>query len=78
MICLAHAPGIAQIERGLLLNNEVPAAIDSFFQEEQINLEQLRKSTAFLTNRDIETYQGYKVPKRKKAFMRHVKHLSER
>ena len=68
----------SQISRGSLLNNEIPTCIDSFFTENQIKLAVLRNSTAFLTDRDIHTWMGYPVPKRKKAFVRHVKHLSEK
>ncbi|MDW3649848.1 MAG: hypothetical protein R8P61_22440 [Bacteroidia bacterium] len=68
---------ISQISRGTLLDQEAPLSTASFFTADQLNLEALRKTTSFLTNRDIKTYRGYQIPKRKKAFMRHVKHLSE-
>ena len=78
LLMLFSAPLLSQIERGHLLNGKIPSSIDSFFEDQQISLDVLRKSTAFLTDRDILTYQGDTIPKRKKAFMRHVKHLSER
>ncbi|MEZ4849767.1 MAG: hypothetical protein R3B93_14365 [Bacteroidia bacterium] len=77
MIIISHAV-FSQIGRGNLLNGEIPASIDSFFVGKQINLVVLRNSTAFLTDRDITSYLGYDIPNRKKAFMRHVKHLSEK
>lgn len=78
LILLLHSLlSIAQIDRGNLLNQEIPLVTSSYFTDDQLNLEALRKTTSFLTNRDIRTYAGYQIPKRKKAFMRHVKHLSE-
>ncbi|MEM6800624.1 MAG: hypothetical protein AAF696_04420 [Bacteroidota bacterium] len=67
-----------QMDRGKLLYESNPTAIDSYFTNGFINLEKLRQTTNFLTNRDIKDYKGYSMPKRKKAFMRHVKLLSER
>lgn len=78
LIFLLHSfLSMAQIDRGNLLNQEIPLATRSYFTGDQLNLDALRKTTSFLTNRDIKTYAGYQIPKRKKAFMRHVKHLSE-
>lgn len=52
--------------------------IAPYVTEGEINIVALRKTTDFLTNRDIDSLNGLKLPKRKKAFIRHVKHLSER
>jgi hypothetical protein len=42
-----------------------------------IILDSLRNLTDFLTNRDLKEFNGWVIPKRKKAFIRHVKHTSE-
>ncbi len=68
---------IGQISRGDLLMNQIPSSIDSFFIDSQIDLTRLRATTNFLTNTDIVTYNGNQIPKRRKAFIRHVKHISE-
>lgn len=70
-------PIFSQISRGILLGTNVPPEIDSFFVGNRLDLQVLRHTTDFLTNRDIQTFEGLPLPKRKKAFMRHVKHLSE-
>ena len=43
-----------------------------------IILDTLRVLTDFLTNRDVKEFNGLTIPKRKKAFIRHVKQTSEK
>lgn len=69
--------GRGQIERGSILLNQELAEVDSFALDGKINLAHLRNRIEFLTNRDILVYNEWPMPKRKKAFIRHVKHLSE-
>ena len=61
----------------MLLSNNIPSSIDSFFIDNYLNLEVLRNTTNFLTNRDIRLFENDTIPRRKTAFIRHVKHLSE-
>jgi len=67
----------SQETRGQLITNNTPTVIESFYTDSLINLKTLRQYTNFLTNRDILTDNNTLIPKRKKAFTRHVKHLSE-
>ena len=46
-------------------------------EDETVALDSLRNVTHFLTNRNIVEYNNWIVPKRKKAFLRHVKQVSE-
>lgn len=65
------------IQRGTLLLEDHPKEIKQLFKGGKINIDELRDITNFLTNRDILFYKGWRMKKRKKAFMRHVKHISE-
>lgn len=67
----------SQIERGSLLQVENPPQLLEFCENDQINLFYLRNISDFLTNNDLTTYNSLPLPKRKKAFVRHVKHLNE-
>src|ERR1700751_3828162 len=66
-----------EIKRGTLLLNVQPAALDSFVLNGKINLAYVRTTCNFLTDADITCYKGYIIPTRKKAFIRHIKSLSE-
>lgn len=68
---------MGQLNRGNLLTNQVPYCIQHFFTDDKVNLEALRSTTDFLTNSNITTFEDQLIPGRKKAFVRHVKHLSE-
>ena len=68
---------IPAVERGTLLLNIRPAALDSFILSGKINLAYVRKVCNFLTDAGIPTYEGHPVPTRKKAFVRHIKTLEE-
>ena len=67
----------AQIERGQLMTEKRPDEIQSYVSEDTIELVKLRELTDFLTNPYVTSYQGVRLPKRKKAFIRHIKHISE-
>ena len=66
-----------QPDRGSLLLSPHPIEVDSFQTNHNINLNYLRATTDFLTNMDVIVWNGLAIPKRKKAFVRHIKHLSE-
>lgn len=74
---MAIIPAMGQVERGRLLNNEYHEAITHLVQNERIRLDEVRKLTNFLRDRNLTTFNHIKLPKRKKAFMRHIKSLSE-
>lgn len=69
---------VGQTERLSLFQPKFYTVVNQYDDGGKINLVELRKTTNFLTNRDLDSLNGMKLPKRKKAFMRHVKHLSER
>ncbi len=67
----------AQIARGIigyLKENKV----DSFYKNDTLNIYEIRKTTNFLTDINQTTFRKDTIPKRKKAFVRHIKHLSEK
>ncbi|MFD1552494.1 hypothetical protein [Putridiphycobacter roseus] len=66
-----------QFDKGPSDRPFIPPSIDSFFLHGYINLKVLRNTSNFLTNRDIRLYDNQTIPRRKNAFIRHVKHLSE-
>jgi len=51
--------------------------IKYYLKDSCVSLDSLRKTTNLLTNRDINDINGIPLAKRRKAFIRHVKHLSE-
>lgn len=65
------------INRGTLLLQKRPAEIDSFFSGDSIRLSYVRNICNFLTDPDILYYEGHLLPKRKKAFVRHIKQIYE-
>lgn len=67
---------VAQIERGTLGKCE-SLNINEFYSNDTINIFHLRKTTNFLTDINHPTFKKDTIPKRKKAFVRHIKHLSE-
>lgn len=64
-------------EFNFLLNEQKPL-ISNYVKDSSISIDQLRKTTNLLTNRDIRHLLGLPIAKRKKAFIRHVKHISEK
>ena len=64
-------------EFNFLLNEQKPL-ISNYVKDSSISIDQLRKTTNLLTNRDIAHLLGLPIAKRKKAFIRHVKHISEK
>lgn len=68
---------VKPIERGTLLLTVRPAALDSFFSGNTIRISYVRKVCNFLTDNDITQYNGFAVPRRKKAVIRHVKQIYE-
>ncbi len=66
-----------QIERGRLVMRESPAEIEKFISDGYLNLAALRSTCNFLTNHDIKTFNGDSIPRRKNAFVRHIKHINE-
>lgn len=51
--------------------------IELYLDSNNLNINKLRKITDLLCNPDISTFNGIQLPKRKKAFIRHIKHLNE-
>jgi len=68
----------AQTNRGILVQENYPSELSQLIVENKIDLTQLRKITNFLTHADITLYDSKILPKRKKAFIRNIKHLSEK
>lgn len=68
---------MAQTSRGNLRLKTDPLAIAKLVHNQTISLENTRILSNYLTNVDILEFQGFPLPKRKKAFMRHIKHLNE-
>lgn len=60
-----------------LLNDQKPI-LSKYIVDSCVSIVELRKTTNLLTNRDITNYFGTPISKRKKAFIRHVKHVSEK
>jgi hypothetical protein len=69
--------GFAQIERGMLIFEDVPKEVLELTQDGKINLEKTRNIADFITNNTIEYYKKHKLSKRKKALIRHVRMLNE-
>lgn len=76
LISFSSSLCLAQIERGTLGQYE-NLEIDAFYLNDTINLPQLRQTTNFLTDANFILLGNDTIPKRKKAFVRHIKHLSE-
>ena len=68
----------AQIVRGQLTTNELPSEITLYLENKTLNLAKLRILTNQLTDSDLTRLNGFSLPNRKKAFVRHVKQLSEK
>ena len=58
------------------MNEQMPC-IEHYLKDSCVSLIPLRKTTNLLTNRDLNVINGIPLTKRRKAFIRHVKHLSE-
>lgn len=76
-ILSAPQPVQSQIERGELIYESSPSVLDKFYTDSLIDLVALRQNAHFLTNPDLAVYNSFIIPKRKKAFIRHVKHINE-
>lgn len=70
--------GISQTDRGKLRLKVDPSEIKALVANQKINLNRTREISNFLTNLDILEFEGFPLSKRKKAFMRHIKHLNEK
>lgn len=66
-----------QIERGVLIFDDVPKEVLELTNDGKINLEKTRRTADFITNNTIQYYQKHKLSKRKKALVRHVRMLNE-
>lgn len=64
--------------RGKLILDSHPIEVVNLIENNRLILSKTRAISNYLTNVDIIEYQGFKLPKRKKAFMRHIKHLNEK
>lgn len=60
-----------------LLDEQIPFLIGNYIEDSCVSISHLRKTTDLLTNIDITKVNGIPLAKRRKAFIRHVKHLSE-
>jgi|GEM_PF-1432974 len=67
----------ATTARGTLRLPLHPQEVNDLVLQNRINLFKTRAISNYLTNVDILEFQGFPLPKRKKAFMRHIKHLNE-
>jgi hypothetical protein len=70
-------PTMGQLDRGRLLENDYPDAMTHYIQNDRLRLEEVRRLTNFLRDRNLTSFDNTQLPKRKKAFMRHIKSLSE-
>ena len=61
-----------------LLDEQIPFLMGCYIEDSCVSLGPLRKTTDLLTNRDVTNVNGVPLAKRRRAFMRHVKHLSEK
>ncbi|MFT4602300.1 MAG: hypothetical protein ACI857_002486, partial [Arenicella sp.] len=68
----------SQLDQGKLILEEHPPSITKLIENDRINLIEVRRLTNFLTNIDIVIHDFLPISKRKKAFVRHIKHLSEK
>ena len=64
-----------EIGRGSLLLRTHPKSLDAFIVNGKINMSYVFSICNFLTDNDSLHYKGYVIPERKKAFVRHIKHL---
>jgi hypothetical protein len=78
-LCVISISGVcfAQSTRGTLLQKNNPLELQAFFTDSLLDLTILRNTSNLLTNNDITVYDNLPLPRRKKAFIRHVKHLNE-
>jgi len=63
--------------RGKLILDQHPIEVQALVENRLLVLEKTRAISDFLTNVDLLEYEGFRLPKRKKAFMRHIKHVNE-
>ena len=78
-LCVFSTLGVcsAQSKRGTLLQKNNPLELEAFFTDSLLDLEILRNTSNLLTNNDLTSFDNSPLPRRKKAFIRHVKHLNE-
>src|SRR3989338_6955602 len=60
------------------LQHEHPEVGMQYLSGKKINLEAVRATSNFLTNNDITEVDGNLLPRRKKALIRHIKHINEK
>ena len=79
ILCVFSTVGVcsAQSTRGTLLQKNNPLELQAFFTDSLLDLGILRNTSNLLTNNDLTVHDNLPLPKRKKAFIRHVKHLNE-
>ena len=79
-LCLFSISGVcsSQSTRGTLLQKNNPLELQAFFKDSLLDIAILRNTTNLLTNNDVIIHNNLPLPRRKKAFIRHVKHLNEK
>ena len=79
LLCVFSTLGVcsAQSTRGTLLQKNNPLELEAFFTDSLLDLEILRNTSNLLTDNDLTSFDNSPLPRRKKAFIRHVKHLNE-
>ncbi len=68
----------AQSTRGNMLQKNNPLELQEFFKDSLLDVTILRNTANLLTNNDLTFHENLPLPRRKKAFIRHVKHLHEK
>lgn len=77
IIFIIPAACAQKTDRGSLVLQNHPDEVTRFIDSGFIDLEQVRLSCHFLTDHAITEFDGYTVPRRKTAFIRHIKHINE-
>lgn len=78
LISLISKISFSQEKSFLFYLNEQFHLMESYLNDSSIDIVSLRNTTDFLTNIDIAYLDDIPIVKRKKAFIRHVKHISEK
>lgn len=64
------------IPRGSLILNDHPKEVLRFIDDGYLDLREIRNTCNFLTDPNITIYKGDSIPRRKNAFVRHIKQLN--
>lgn len=67
----------SQLNRGSFITPKNQCFIEHYYENNHLILSELRSTTNFLTDDRVKAYKKHEISKRKKAFKRHVKHISE-